>query len=371
MLTVWDDYPIHQTSLPVATTASNDLGRYDRHWLVMFDTETSTQVGIGLSVHPNRMIIDAAISITRNGHQDSVFASGPLALDRPTTIGPIGIHIIEPLRILHITLDDVEGMSADLTFTANTAMIEDSHMRRTAGPLLISERTRTVQFGTWSGQFTHKGETIVCDPQQWLGLRDRSWGSRTTGTVAENSLSPQDHSIWFTWTLLQFDRECLLAAVNESTDGQRESRTAAILPKIGRYDPTHGKDLGVARGDEFEFDIDYLPGTRRPRTARLTLGPRGAIDHKIDIDVRTVFHMKGLGYYHPIWKHGIDHGGVVVGTDSWHLNDLDPTAMENIHTQHVCLATREDGQAAVGLLEHLAIGEHWPSGLPAGTAARH
>ena len=32
MLTPFDDYPIHQTSLPVAHTVSGDPNHYDRFW---------------------------------------------------------------------------------------------------------------------------------------------------------------------------------------------------------------------------------------------------------------------------------------------------------------------------------------------------
>jgi hypothetical protein len=48
MLSAWDDYPVHQTSYPVAHPASNDPGRYDRYWMTMLDTDLTTQLGFGL-----------------------------------------------------------------------------------------------------------------------------------------------------------------------------------------------------------------------------------------------------------------------------------------------------------------------------------
>jgi hypothetical protein len=368
MLTKWDDYPIHQTAAPAAELLSSDLGRYERHWLVMHDTALTTQLGFGLSVHPNRGIVDAAISVARNGTQQSVFASGRMNRDRDTAVGPLRVEVLEPMRILRVVLDEHDGMAADLTFTAVTQCIEDSRMRRESGGVLISERTRTVQFGDWSGTLVLNGESFEISPDEWCGFRDRSWGSRTTGTVAESQMSQEHSAIYFAWTLLRFPDECLVVAVNETPDGRAEARTAASLPFLGPDDPPYGHDEVITRSDSFHFDIDYLPATRRPAKVDLTVGPRGLLDRRIDIEPRSLFQMQGLGYYHPEWRHGTDHGGEVVGVDRWLLADLDPSVKENAHVQQLSRAVRGDGAVGIGLFEHVAIGRHIPSGLPEGLA---
>lgn len=370
MLSRWDDYPIHQTSHLVAHPATNDPGSYNRYWMTMFDNDLSTQLSFGLCVYPNRQIIDAALSVSRNGHQDSVFASGPMSVDRDTTVGPLRIEVVEPMRVLRVVLEEYDGMAADLTFTGNTQTIEDNHMVRRSGPTLVSKRTRTVQFGAWEGFFSVRGETVTCTPDTWLGLRDRSWGSRLTGTAAEKTLKASASNIYMAWTLLQFEDECLLAAVNEMPDGRREARTVAVLPKIGLDDPAYGLEEAIRRSDEFKFDIDYVPGTRRPAQVDLRIGPRGGIDIAARIEPRHLFAMKGLGYSHPKWTHGADHGGEVVGSDSWALADLDPIARENVHVHQLSRAVRSDGAVGLGLFEHVAIGPHLPSGLPDGLAPR-
>ncbi|WP_448256007.1 hypothetical protein [Microbacterium aurum] len=369
MLSKWDDYPIHQAALPVAQTVGSDLGRYERYWFAAHDAELRTQVGFGLSVHPNRGIVDAAISVSRDGRQHSVFASGRLTRDRDTIAGPLRVEVVEPMRVLRIILEDHEGFSADLTFTGVTQTIEDGRMRRESGPVLVSERIRTVQFGEWEGTFTVAGETVECTRDQWWGFRDRSWGSRTTGTAAE-AQGGHHGAIYFAWTLLRFDDECLLVAVNEGPDGRSEARTVAVLPFLGTGDPAYGQEEKVVRGDVFQFDIDYEPGTRRSRQVELTVGPRGLVDRVIAIEPVNRFQMQGLGYFHPLWAHGADHGGPAVGTDSWVLDDLDAAARENVHAQQLCRAVRSDGAIGVGLFEHVAIGPHAPSGLPEGTASR-
>lgn len=369
LLSKWDDYPIHQAPLPVAQTIGSDLGRYERYWFAAHDVELTTQLGFGLSVHPNRGIVDAAISVVRDGRQRSVFASGPLTLDRDTVAGPLRVEVVEPMRTLRIVLEEHEGMSADLTFTGVTQTIEDGRMRRESGHVLVSERIRTVQFGEWRGEFTIAGETVTCTPERWWGFRDRSWGTRTTGTVAER---PGAHhgAIYFAWTLLRFDDECLLVAVNETPDGRSEARTVAVLPFLRPGDPAYGDDEAVLRGDVFAFDIDYEPGTRRARDVDLRVGPRGLVDRTVAIHPVGRFQMQGLGYFHPVWAHGADHGGEAVGTDSWVLSELDPSARENVHAQQLCTAVRQDGAVGIGLFEHVTIGPHVPSGLPDGIAPR-
>lgn len=181
-------------------------------------------------------------------------------------------------------------------------------------------------------------------------------------------MPPSKSQIYFAWTLLHFPGECLLAAVNETPDGRREARTVAVLPTIGPRDPAYGDDGAIRRGDEFEFSIDYATGTRRPARASLRIGPRGGISHTLDIEPRHLFLMKGLGYSHPEWPHGRDHGGEVSGTDAWDIAGLDPVARENVHVQQLCRAVRDDGQVGLGLFEHVAIGAHTPSGLPDGLA---
>lgn len=370
MLSPWDDFPIHQTSYPVAYPIGADAGRYDRHWLAMHDTDLSTQLGVGLCVYPNRGIIDGALSVSRDGAQHSVYASAPLPRDRDTRVGPLRIEVVEPMRTLRVVLEEHDGLSADLTWHGVTQTIEDGRMERYSAGTLISERTRTVQFSDCEGTFTVNGETVEVGRETWWGMRDRSWGSRTTGTSTEHSMAASKSNIYFAWTLLRFPDECLLVAVNETPDGRSEARTVAVLPFLGPDDPAYGVEEAIVRGDAFDFDIDYAPGTRQAQLVDLTVGPRGAVDRRVRIEPALTFQMQGLGYSHPTWTHGADHGGVAVGSDSWKLADIDPTARENVHAQQICRGVRSDGAVGLGLFEHIAIGPHLPTGLGEGLTPR-
>jgi hypothetical protein len=104
-------------------------------------------------------------------------------------------------------------------------------------------------------------------------------------------------------------------------------------------------------------DIDYLPGTRRARAARITLVRRTGEREEIDLEPLICFRMKGIGYSHPEWGHGMWKGELAVGGESWKTDDLDPMALENQHLQQVVRATSGD-QVGVGVLEQICIGPH-------------
>jgi hypothetical protein len=341
---------------------------YDRYWMTLFDRDLTTQVGFALGVYPNRGIVDAAFSVVRDGVQRSVFASGALGRNRDTRVGPISLEVVEPLRTLRVVVADLDGVTADLVFDATTPMILDNHLRRTVGRAVVSDRTRVVQFGSWEGSFTVDGRTTACQPRDWLGVRDRSWGVRSAGTAAEAGPGAPSSTIYFAWTLLHFDDACLLATVQETPDGRAEARTAAVLPLLEGPGST-ADDTGVPRSDEVRFDIEYLPGTRWPDRVEARVGPRGSIDERLLLRPGQLFAMKGIGYSHPRWRHGADHGGAASGGDRWRLAELDPAGRADVHVQRLCRAVRADGSVGVGLVEHVAIGPHLPSGLEDGLAA--
>jgi hypothetical protein len=126
MLTPFDDYPIHQTSLPVAHAASSDPNHYDRFWFNGYTEDY--YFAAGMAVYPNRGIIDAAFATVHDGVQRSVFASGRMPIDRGVTrVGPLSIEIVEPLRVTRVVADAADlGIEADVTFTARTAALEEA-----------------------------------------------------------------------------------------------------------------------------------------------------------------------------------------------------------------------------------------------------
>ena len=67
--------------------------------------------------------------------------------------------------------------------------------------------------------------------------------------------------------------------------------------------------------------------------------------------------MKGIGYMHPTWSHGVWKGELAIGGESWKCDDLEPMAFENQHIQQVVRA-RMGREQGVGVLEQLSFGPH-------------
>jgi hypothetical protein len=78
------------------------------------------------------------------------------------------------------------------------------------------------------------------------------------------------------------------------------------------------------------------------------------------------FYMSGLGYLHPKWGHGMDHGPLDIGYDQI-VTDPEPTLdMTMIHIQAMADAVLRLGDRehhGHGVVEQLFIGPHASSGL--------
>ncbi|MFD5497899.1 hypothetical protein ACFWH4_34665 [Streptomyces sp. NPDC127091] len=364
MLSSHDDHLVHQTSAPVLQPANGDPAFYERYYATMFAPDASAHLGFGLSVYPNTGVIDAALSVSRDGVQEAVFASGHLPPDqRVSHVGPLRIEVLEPLRSIRVVLEETDGLAADITFVAESTPLEEQRLIRTRGTTVASDRSRFVQFGSWNGSFSVHGERVEC--ARWHGVRDRSWGIRrqaTAADVASKSIKP----IYAVWSVLHFPDSFLQTTVHEAPDGVSHVRMAMRAPRVAPDEVE--TNAPVERTDDVRVGITYRPGTRRPKTARIEVGPRGPMHFTVEVEPRTTFQMMGLGYYHPERGHGRDHGDDSVVRESWKLEELDPLTVNTVHAQQLSVVRRSDGVQGIGIFEHIAMGPHQPSGLPEGLA---
>ncbi|MFM8973512.1 MAG: hypothetical protein ACKOOG_12945, partial [Actinomycetota bacterium] len=269
MLTPLDDYPIHQTSLPIAHTASGDANHYDRFWCNGYSEDW--YFAAGLAVYPNRGIIDAAFAVVHEGVQRSVFASGRMPLDRrETRVGPLSIEVVEPLRVMRVRADAADlGIDADVTFTNRTVALEEPRQILTSGSRTTLDSTRMTQWGTWTGRIATTEGTITVDGCS--GTKDRSWGVRPVGVqppVAPDGNPPQ---VCFLWAPLNFADRCTHFLSFERADGSRLVGSQAILDVIGPDDPVYGPEAAsrIAHLAGTAYDIRLAPGLRRSEAARL------------------------------------------------------------------------------------------------------
>ncbi len=362
MLSKFDDYPIHQTAAPIAHPISGDRNHYDRYWFNGYQDDGEFYFGIGAARYPNLGIFDCGFSIVRGGEQHAFHGSARAGLE-PTDLrcGPFRIEIIEPMRRIRVVLSDNDtGISADLTFTARTACIEEGRQTIARSPRLIMDVTRFAQFGRWEGEIRYDGTVVPINADRVYGTKDRSWGVRPVAG-ADPALAPEPpHATqaFFLWAPLHWDDRCTHFGVFENAHGRKWHTDGAVLPV---YD-----DLAAIPGAEdpatevlasVEHHLEYLSGTRRAGRATIDLVHEGGATESIDLEPVLCFRMKGIGYMHPEWGHGMWKGELAYAGEMWKVDEVDPMAIENQHIQQVVIA-RSGTQQGIGVLEQICFGPH-------------
>ena len=360
MLSGYDDYPIHQSSLPVSETSTSDINFYDRYFFNGYDHDGTGYFALALGLYPNRHVVDAAFSVVRDGEQISVFASQRAPSDRrdATKVGPISIIVVEPMQTLRIAVDAAaQGIRAELTFTARSAAIEEPHYWWRVGVRTIFDYTRFTQFGSWSGWIEVDGARRDLSANDVWGSRDRSWGIRPTGESAPTGAPVAPLQFFWLWAPVNFPSLSTHFDSNEYGDGRRWHEVGAIArPDGAAPDSMRAVD----------YRIVWRPGTRWAQSFEYDLVDWDGRVHTVALVPRYEFQMSGLGYGHPEHGHGMWNGESVVASERIALPVPTPCTRQHLHVQAVCDATyvSPDGatEHGIGILEQLAIGEH-PTGL--------
>ena len=265
-LTPFDDYPIHQTSLPVAHPGTADRNYYDRYFFNGYDPDEGWFFAVAMGIYPNRRVIDAAFSVVHDGAQRSVFASGRAPLDRGRTrIGPISIEVAEPLRTLRVHVEPGDhGLAADLTFDARTMVVEEPRMTIDDGAVTVLDSTRLVQWGSWHGTIDADGSQIVAEPRRARGTRDRSWGVRPVGEPAGGvPTGVAGGGLFFIWAPVHFEYECTHLALFERPDIGRFYSSALAVPVAPAGAPMFGAEESLRHAGRVSYALSLEPGTRR------------------------------------------------------------------------------------------------------------
>ncbi len=355
MLTKGDDYPLHQTPEPIAYAAA-ERNFYDRYFFNGYSADGSLFFAAAMGIYPALDIIDASFCLLVDGIQHNVRASRRMNSERlDLTVGPITIEIVEPLEKLRIVVGgDDSPITADIVFEGRHAPIEEPRFIRRNGSRIFMDYTRLTQNGAWSGTISLGGTDYALDPASHRGTRDRSWGIRPVG--APDSQPPPMGAMpqfYWLWTPLNFDDHAVFFHSNDDEEGEGWNRRAVICP-VGGEEREY---------DGIGYDVSYVSGTRRVDRLTVTL----------DDETKLVmepggpkFYMSGLGYMHPEWGHGRDHGDLEIAHDTIDTASASGAEQLYIHIQAMAQATLTIGgeeHRGHGVVEQLFIGPHAASGL--------
>ena len=349
-----DEFPIHQTPDPVAYSGT-DRNFYDRYFFNGYAPDGSGFFAIALGVYPHLDVIDAHFNVVRDGIQHCVHASAELGMERMAMeVGPLSIEVLEPLDILRVRLEPFEGLSADVTFTGRAFPIEEPRFTHRIGPRAFMDYTRMTQNGRYEGWIEVDGDRRTL-AEGTMGTRDRSWGVRPIGARDTQPMpgAPMPGFFW-QWTPVNFARGSLFFHVNADEHGEAWNTRAAWAGEGAR-----SADIAEGVGG---MRARLQPGTRWPSGGTLSLAVHDAPE-QVRFEPLGRFQMRGLGYTHPDWGHGIYHGQLEVAREDIALDELDPLAPENLHVQMIVRATGSDGSDGIGVFEQLIIGPFAPLGL--------
>ena len=360
MITSFDDYPIHQTSEPVAHPESGDPGHYDRYFFNGYSKDGAMFFAAAMGLYPNRHVMDASFSVVLNGEQVSVHSSARAPFDRMqcNQVGPIGIEVVSPMREHRITVETPEhGIRADVTFTCTSLPYEEPPFLVRAGNRTTMKYTRLTQLGKWQGWIEVDGQRHEIDSSVVVGSRDRSWGIRGVGERVQLGAAVQQlPQFYWLWAPVCFEGFGTLFDVNEFADGERWHDSGAMLI---------GNDT-IKHAHEVSYIYNWEDNTRRSNGFELnyTFGDSSA---HLSFEPIAHFQMLGLGYLHPEWGHGFWKGESAVGGERFSVPVETPMAMHHLHTQtlsrvKMTLSTGEIHHG-IGVLETLVLGAHAPSGF--------
>lgn len=369
MLSPLDEYPIHQTWLPVAEPGSSDRNFYDRCYFNAHDRTGNVFAITGFGVYPNLGVKDAYLTVGQGSNYRTVRFSDALDQDRMNQqVGSYRLEVIEPLSKIRVIAEASDGtLACDMTWDGSFPVLREQPHIMEKGHKVILNACRFAQVGSWEGTLSVDGTEYSVSPDTWMGTRDRSWGIRPVGGPetpgrGDGEMDPS-WGMWWMYSPLRFDDFALVVIIQEDGQGYRILNDASIVPasSTGRGPQQIGWPI---------VDIEYLPGTRMAKGAHL----RGsdADGGSITVDIECLGHVAlncGSGYGpDPEWTHGQWRGR------NWELissvDTATPEAAGRIPfatVDHVAKATATMPDGSVhegwGMFEHMSIGAHPRSGF--------
>ena len=361
MLTPFDDYPIHPSADPIAHPATGDPNHYDRYWFNGHQKDGDFYFGAAMGHYPVRGVVDAAFSIVLDGVEHSVFASGVMPVDRTTAVGPIRIevsraHPHHPLR-----------GRAERTRDRVRPRLPGPDGRRRGAPAKKDLRSGHPRDGPHPadpvGQLGGRGPRRRHRDQgrPARGPRERATGRGERGPWARRS-RPIGRAACRTHS--GYGRRCTSTTAAPTSPCTRTptARAGSRPPSSWNRCPT--TPFPGALRASWSAAPSGTSSLSNPVVARSD-GRRCRSCTPTRVRCTSSWRSSspsacaGIGYTHPYWGHGTNHGELETGRESIPLGDFEPLDWSSIHVQNVVRARMGD-RTGIGVLEELHFGPHDP-----------
>jgi hypothetical protein len=347
MPTSWDDYPVHQASEFIAHPATSDRNFYDRYYFNLHPCSDEYSAIFGFGLYPNLGVKDAFVTVRLGGEQHVVRASSPLGDRMDTSVGPLRVEVLEPLRRLRFVCEPTEHTVAmDVTWEGSVPAIAEPRQFLRSEGRVVFDTQRLAQTGRWSGTLSVAGRDFAVTPDRCWGVRDRSWGVRPVGEREPDGIRQGKHVMSGMWNYypMMFEDHSIFYICHEQDDGRRPLVQSERVWPDGRIE-----DLGPS-----EHEHVLVEGTREIASSVIRFPEAG-----ITINCTAVlpnYLAVGTGYgLDADWRHGMYQGPeTVVQGRVLQVDEIQLIARYAV-IDHVG-RFEYDGKVGWGLLEQAFIG---------------
>lgn len=368
-----DEFLTHQIVDTFATVSQSDPSWTEKIWTTAHARDNSLQVVLGIGKYTNRGVFDGAAGVCRGTEQWTVRAGRRLSSDPSgTDVGPIHYRVVEPLRAVRVSLDENEHqpIAFDVELRGSFApALEDPWPDRSPDGYRVTHNVlRYHQIGVALGWVQLHGERVDVKPDEWISIRDHSWGLRPgvgkpiPGLPRGGSKIRQMFMTWFPMTLARNDgsKYSLFVFLQHEKGQGFES----IRSQAEQQEETGGSHRFAA----VEQDLRFRDDNRRFTEGTITLIESDGTKRPLSISAAGDggFHLGTAGYYGwNDWVYGEWVGELrVEGNHVTHCDD--PATARKVHQLRDLLVRVEDpvgGGVGVGNIETFALGAFPEIGL--------
>lgn len=313
-----DELPFHQTPTPFHTVATSDAHFNDGYFFAFYARDW--YFCSGLRLHPNVNVVDGWASVARDERQRAVRASRAL---RPrydeTFVGPIRLEIMEPMRAVRLLVEEnPSGISFDVVMHSVAPPFSEERYQHLKYGVVINDTIRYTTVCRVTGTATVDGEQIAID--RWHGMRDHSWGIRSSmavptklGGTDRTDEETTDRALRL-WVPFEAGDHSGFINTHEDADGN-------VHDFEGRLDFPDGRSVPLV---SMTHRLEHLPGTHRAVGGSLSLTDADGVTRDYDLRASgSPADVQAGGYYRG-WTDGLGPG-IYRGAEVIETDDYDTT----------------------------------------------
>ncbi len=308
-LSGFDDYPVHQVAETVRHAATSDRNFYDRYYFNCHANDGGAFLVLGLGQYPNLATQDAFALLVTGATHRVVRSSRTMGDRMDTSVGPLAVEVLRPLRELRISCEPRDateasyGLAFDLRWNASIPAYEEPRQFQRMHGRVLFDTMRLAQTGRWAGWIALDGYRWEVSPDRWWGTRDRSWGVRPVGETEPPGIRTEGQMQGFwNYAPMQFEDHSILYMLNEHDDGTRVIEEAVRIHEDPARPP---EPLGRP-----EHSAVLSPGTRRIESSVISFpdAPGGAFEVGVE-PLLDAWLLMGTGYgLEEDWRFGMYQG---------------------------------------------------------------